>query len=47
VKRLGDAPIVIGLDSDDARIEVAARAQHRALATGPLPMGEHLGERLG
>jgi hypothetical protein len=47
VKRLGDEPIVIGFDSDDTRIEVAARAEHRALATGPLPIGEHSAERRG
>jgi hypothetical protein len=47
VKRLGDEPVVIGFESDDTRIEVAARAEHRALATGQLPIGEHLVERLG
>jgi hypothetical protein len=36
VKRLGDDPVVIELESDGAKIEVAARAEHRALATGPL-----------
>jgi hypothetical protein len=36
VKRLGDKPVVIELASGGARIEVAARAEHRALVTGPL-----------
>jgi hypothetical protein len=36
VKRLGGKPVVIDLASGDARIEVAARAGHRALVTGPL-----------
>jgi hypothetical protein len=38
VKRLGDKPVVIELASGDARIEVAARAEHHALVTGPLTM---------
>jgi len=38
VKRLGDKPVVIELTSGAARIEVAARAGHRALVTGPLTM---------
>ena len=37
LKRLGDEPIVIGFDSDDTSIEGAARAEHRAFATGPFP----------
>ena len=36
VKRLGDGPVVIAFASDEAKIEVAARAEHRALVTGPL-----------
>jgi hypothetical protein len=36
VKRLGGKPVVIDLASGDARIEVASRAGHRALVTGPL-----------
>jgi hypothetical protein len=39
VKRLGDKPLVIELASGAARIEVAARAGHRALVTGPLTVG--------
>lgn len=35
VKRLGDSPVVIELASGDATIEVAAKAEHRALVTGP------------
>ena len=35
VKRLGDEPVVIGFASDDATIEVAAKAEHRALVHGP------------
>jgi hypothetical protein len=38
VKRLGDKPVVIEFASGGARIEVAARAEHRALVTGPLTM---------
>jgi hypothetical protein len=36
VKRLGDNPVVIEFASGHARIEVAARAGHRDLVTGPL-----------
>jgi hypothetical protein len=36
VKRLGDNPVVIEFESNGARIEVAARAEQRALAIGPL-----------
>lgn len=36
VKRLGDEPVAIGFASGDAMIEVAARAEHRALVSGPL-----------
>ena len=38
VKRLGDKPVVIEFAAGGARIEVAARAEHRALVTGPLTM---------
>jgi hypothetical protein len=38
VKRLGGKPVVIEFASGGARIEVAARAGHRALVTGPLTM---------
>jgi hypothetical protein len=36
VKRLGGKPVVIEFACGGARIEVAARAGHRALVTGPL-----------
>ena len=36
VKRLGNEPVVIELASDGAKIEIAARAEHRALVIGPL-----------
>jgi hypothetical protein len=36
VKRLGDEPVVIELESDDAKIEVGARAEHRGLVIGSL-----------
>ena len=36
VKRLGDSPIVVEFTSDGAKIEVAAKAEHRELVTGPL-----------
>jgi hypothetical protein len=36
LRRLGEKPVVIEFESDGARIEVAARAEHRALAAGPL-----------
>jgi hypothetical protein len=36
VKRLGDRPVVLEFESDGARIEVAARAEHRALVAGPV-----------
>jgi hypothetical protein len=36
VKRLGDEPVVIEFASGEARIEVAAKAEHRGLVTGPL-----------
>jgi len=36
VKRLGDKPVVIEFASGAARIEVAAKAGHRDLVTGPL-----------
>jgi hypothetical protein len=36
VKRLGDKPIVIEFASGAGRFEVAARAEHRALVSGPL-----------
>jgi Protein of unknown function (DUF2550) len=35
VKRLGDQPVVLAFTCDDATIEVAAKAEHRALVTGP------------
>jgi hypothetical protein len=38
VKRLGGEPVVIEYASGAARIEVAARAGHRTLVTGPLTM---------
>ena len=36
VKRLGDNPVVVEFASGGATIGVAARAEHRALVTGPL-----------
>jgi hypothetical protein len=36
VKRLGDKPVVIEFASGGAKIKVAARAEHRALVTGPV-----------
>jgi hypothetical protein len=36
VKRLGDSPIVVEFTADGAKIEVAAKAEHRELVTGPL-----------
>jgi hypothetical protein len=36
VKRLGDKPAVIEFASGDAKIEIAARAEHHALLTGPM-----------
>jgi hypothetical protein len=38
VKRLGDKPVVMEFAAGDAKIEVAAKAEHRALVTGPLTM---------
>jgi hypothetical protein len=38
VKRLGDTPVVIEFASGSAKIEVAAKAEHSALAIGPLTM---------
>jgi hypothetical protein len=36
LKRLGDKPVVIEFASGGAKIEVAGRAEHRALVTGPM-----------
>ncbi len=36
LKRLGDKPVVIEFTSGGAKIEVAGRAEHRALVTGPM-----------
>ena len=36
LKRLGDKPVVIEFASGGAKIEVAARAEHHALVTGPM-----------
>ena len=36
LKRLGDKPVVIEFASGSATIEVAAKAEHRALVTGPM-----------
>jgi hypothetical protein len=36
LKRLGDKPVVIEFASGSAKIEVAGRAEHRALVTGPM-----------
>lgn len=33
VKRLGDGPVVIGFESDEATVEVAARAEARSLVS--------------
>ena len=35
VKRLGKTPVVIEFTANDAKIEVAAKAEHRTLVTGP------------
>lgn len=35
-KRLGDAPIIVTLACADATLEVAARAEDRAVVTGPM-----------
>ena len=35
VKRLGDKPVVIEFESNNATVEIAARVEHRALVTGP------------
>jgi len=35
VKRLGKTLVVIEFTSDDAKFEVAAKAEHRDLVTGP------------
>jgi hypothetical protein len=35
VKRLGDHPIAVELATDGAKIEIAAKAEHRALVSGP------------
>jgi hypothetical protein len=35
VKRLGDEPVVVEFTSVGAKIEVAAKPEHRALLTGP------------
>jgi hypothetical protein len=34
VKRLGDEPVVIEFESDTAKLQVAARAEHRTLVSG-------------
>jgi hypothetical protein len=36
LKRLGDNPVVIEFASGGAKIEVAGRAEHHALVTGPM-----------
>ena len=36
VKRLGDKPVVIEFASNGAKIEVAGKAEHHALVTGPM-----------
>ena len=36
LKRLGDKPVVIEFASGSAKIEVAGRAEHHALVTGPM-----------
>lgn len=36
VKRLGDNPVVIKFAAGNAEIEVAAKAEHRALIAGPM-----------
>jgi hypothetical protein len=36
VKRLGDKPVVIEFASDSAKVEIASRAEDRALAIGPM-----------
>jgi hypothetical protein len=34
VKRLGDEPVVVEFESDGAKVEVAAKAEHRDLVSG-------------
>ena len=46
VKRLGDRPVGIRFASGDAEIEVAARAESRELAAGPLTLPPLGGSRL-
>ncbi|WP_432937033.1 hypothetical protein ACQPXM_24220 [Kribbella sp. CA-253562] len=36
VKRLGDQPVVVEFVSDEALVQLASRAQDRALAMGPM-----------
>ena len=36
LKRLGDKPVVVEFASGGAKIEVAGRAEHHALVTGPM-----------
>jgi len=36
VKRLGDKPVVVEFTAAGAKIEIAAKAEHHALVTGPL-----------
>jgi hypothetical protein len=38
VKRLGDKPVVVEFTSEGAKIEVAAKPEHRALLNGPFTM---------
>jgi hypothetical protein len=45
LKRLGDKPVVIEFASGSAKIEVAARAEHHALVTGPMPASPTLAPR--
>ncbi len=41
VKRLGDKPVVIEFACRGAKIEVAAKAEHQALVTGPMTTIPH------
>ena len=45
VKRLGDKPVVIEFASGGAKIEVAAKAEHHALVTGPMTTTSHAASR--
>ena len=43
VKRLGDNPIVVEFEADNAKIEVAAKEEQRVLVKGPFGNAHHPG----